>query len=177
MAGRCLIVANQTLGGQRLHDSVEDCISREVRRFYVVVPMTPVEHETTSWSGGFGLGVAGTLGEEGGSPERMRAALEENARRQEAELDDSRRRAQHRLELMIERIESMDGEAEGEVGVDDPLEATKTVLGREASFDEIIVSTLPARLSRWLKMDLPSRIARLTDVPVTTIEAKAETSA
>ena len=38
--------------------------------------------------------------------------------------------------------------------------------------DAVIVSTLPAGVSRWLKMDLPSRIDRMTDAPVTTIEAE-----
>jgi hypothetical protein len=47
------------------------------------------------------------------------------------------------------------------------------VLVREGdrAFDEIIISTLPATLSRWLKLDAPSRIARMTQVPVTHVEA------
>jgi hypothetical protein len=174
MTGRCLIVANQTLGGDALDASVRECISRDVAVFYVLVPITRVEHETTDWSGGFPL-------DDGGSIERARALVEANVRRQEesarkreALLEDARRRAQQRLDQMIERIVAMGGQAEGETGSDDPLEATKAVLKRQAPFDEIIVSTLPARLSRWLKMDLPNRIARLTHVPVTTIEAEPD---
>ena len=72
---------------------------------------------------------------------------------------------------MIDRIRSVGGEAEGAVGSEDPLEAARDALEHQADFDEIIVSTLPSRFSRWLKMDLPSRIARMSDVPVTTIEA------
>jgi hypothetical protein len=53
------------------------------------------------------------------------------------------------------------------------VEAAKEVLERHSAFDEIIVSTLPAGLSRWVKKDVPRRIARLTGVPVTTVEAKA----
>ena len=37
-------------------------------------------------------------------------------------------------------------------------------------FDEIIISTLPARVSKWLKLDLPSKIAGL-GLPVTTVTA------
>jgi hypothetical protein len=37
-------------------------------------------------------------------------------------------------------------------------------------FDEVIVSTLPERVSQWLKRDLPSRIERL-DIPVTVVRA------
>lgn len=171
MAGRCLIVANQTLGGEALDEAVEDCISRDVRRFHVVTPVTRVDHETTAWTGGFGLS------EGGAPPERVRAAVEADAKRYQSQLDEARERARRRLDLMIDKIESLGGEAAGEVGVDDPLAATRTVLEREPPFDEIIVSTLPARLSHWLRMDLPNRIARITDVPVTTIEAKADAPA
>jgi nucleotide-binding universal stress UspA family protein len=51
------------------------------------------------------------------------------------------------------------------------LDATRDALERDGHIEEIIVSTLPSRLSRWLRMDVPSRVARLSDVPVTTIEA------
>jgi hypothetical protein len=56
------------------------------------------------------------------------------------------------------------------VGAPEPTVAVQDVL-EEQAFDEVIVSTLPTSLSRWLRMDLPSRIARMTDVPVTTVEA------
>lgn len=166
MAGRCLVVANQTLGGEALDGSIRDCLGRGRQVFYIVVPMTRVEHEAAGWGGGFGMG-------EGASPEMARAAMEESARLREAELTEARLRAERRLDLMIDKIRSMGGQAAGEVGTDDPLEATRAVLEREAAFDEIIVSTLPAGLSRWLKMDLPNRISRLTDAPVTTIEAES----
>ena len=39
-------------------------------------------------------------------------------------------------------------------------------------FDEIIVSTLPKRTSRWLKLDLPHRVERACGKPVTHVEAK-----
>ncbi len=58
----------------------------------------------------------------------------------------------------------------GEVGDADPLAAIQDVLNRE-SVDEIIVSTLPARVSRWLHIDLPSK-ARGLGVPVTHVEAQ-----
>jgi hypothetical protein len=97
--------------------------------------------------------------------------MEENERRREAAQEEARRRAQERLDQMIDMIQSLGGEAGGEVGVADPVQATKEVLEHQ-SFDEVIVSTLPSGLSRWLKMDLPSRVARMTDAPVTTVEAE-----
>ncbi len=38
-----------------------------------------------------------------------------------------------------------------------------------ASFDEIIISTLPSSVSRWLRIDLPSRVKRAYPLPVVTI--------
>ena len=59
----------------------------------------------------------------------------------------------------------------GEVGDPDPVAAIHDALGREA-FDEIVISTLPRRLSRWLRLDLPSK-ARGFGLPVLHIEAAA----
>ncbi len=40
------------------------------------------------------------------------------------------------------------------------------------NFDEIIISTLPSGISRWLGMDLPHRVERQFKLPVTTVIAK-----
>jgi len=56
---------------------------------------------------------------------------------------------------------------EGVIGDPNPLDAIQDAVNTRA-FDEIIVSTLPARVSRWLKMDLPSKASGL-GLPVTTI--------
>ena len=42
---------------------------------------------------------------------------------------------------------------------------------RRRHYDEIIISTFPARLSRWLKQDLPTRVAAETETPVTHVAA------
>jgi hypothetical protein len=41
----------------------------------------------------------------------------------------------------------------------------------EQQFDEIILSTLPPGISRWLSMDLPHRVRRKTNVPLAVIAA------
>jgi hypothetical protein len=45
---------------------------------------------------------------------------------------------------------------EGRIGDPAPLTAIEDALNSE-TFDEIIMSTLPQRLSRWLRLDLPSK--------------------
>ena len=47
----------------------------------------------------------------------------------------------------------------GEVGDAAPLEAMRDVMRRQ-QFDEIILSTLPPGVSRWLGQDLPHRVEK-----------------
>jgi len=81
-------------------------------------------------------------------------------------------RAQGRLHQALAQLRAAGGDARGDLGVADPLTAIGDVLGQEP-FDEIIISTLPSGLSRWLGMDLPHRVERKFKLPVTTITAKA----
>ena len=52
----------------------------------------------------------------------------------------------------------------------DPMDAIEETL-HEEDFDEIILSTLPWAVSRWLHLDLPHRVAHL-GLPVTTVIAQ-----
>jgi hypothetical protein len=54
---------------------------------------------------------------------------------------------------------------EGIVAGPYPLEAVYDAV-RSGEYDEVIVSTLSRDSSRWLEIDLPHRIARITDAPV-----------
>ena len=67
--------------------------------------------------------------------------------------------------------EAAGGHVEGVVGDSDPLVAARELLVGE-NFDEVIVSTLPEHVSRWLRRDLPHRIEQL-GVPVTVVTARA----
>lgn len=57
-------------------------------------------------------------------------------------------------------------EAAGQVGDSDPVAAAHDIWD-PGRFDEVVVSTLPGSASRWLTIDVPHRIARITDAPVT----------
>jgi hypothetical protein len=62
----------------------------------------------------------------------------------------------------------------GEVGDGRPLQAIDDVLSREP-FDEIVLSTLPPRLSRWMKLNLVQRVESAYGLPVRHVIAPPET--
>lgn len=65
------------------------------------------------------------------------------------------------LELALPLLEdAAGGRVEGLVGDTDPFVAVRQTLEGEP-FDEVIVSTLPTRVSRWLHQDLPHRAEKL----------------
>ena len=74
------------------------------------------------------------------------------------------------IELAVPLLEeAAGGRVEAVVGDTDPFDAVRQTLER-SSFDEVVVSPLPRRVSHWLRLDLPARIERL-GVPVTVVEA------
>jgi cell pole-organizing protein PopZ len=74
------------------------------------------------------------------------------------------------LELAVPLLEEAAGaQVTGLIGDSDPFVAVSSLLERE-SFDEVIVSTLPEHVSKWLRHDLPHRIRQL-GVPVTVVTA------
>ena len=73
--------------------------------------------------------------------------------------------AEHDLEGALERLRAGGLEVDGEVGDPDPLAAVQDSAHFD-SYDEVVVSTLPTHLSRWLKLDLPRRVAHATGLPV-----------
>jgi hypothetical protein len=90
--------------------------------------------------------------------------------------DTDKSEAEHVLELALPLLEeAAGGHVEGLVGDSEPLAAIQDAVNLNG-FDEIIISTLPSRVSRWLKLDLPSKAAGL-GLPVTTVTARGRTEA
>ena len=78
--------------------------------------------------------------------------------------------AQMTLDLALPLLEeAAGGPVEGMIGDPSPLDAVQDAVNMHG-FDEIIISTLSARMSRWLRQDLPSKVAGL-GLPVTTVTA------
>jgi hypothetical protein len=78
------------------------------------------------------------------------------------------------LELAIPLLEeAAGGHVEARIGDSDPLAAVREAIEHD-HFDHVIVSTLPARVSHWLRRDLPSQVERL-GLPVTVVTAKTST--
>ena len=158
---RYLVVANQTLGGEELWAAIRERMEGGDCHFHLVVPATP----------------AGEKAPEGGGADE---APERRAARQllEDELDDAelresgedvgRRLARERMRQQLDRMRELGASVSGEIGVADPVDAVRVVLHRW-EFDEVILSTLPGRRSRWLAADLPTKIRRGFKLQVTLI--------
>lgn len=139
-----LILANQTLGGSALRSKLREIAGPDVQ-VHLVVPATPADQQANAAGG---------------------AVAPSDAER------EGRRKAQHRLRQGMGMLSDEGIEASGEVGNPDPLVAIEDALAG-SDYDELIVSTLHPGVSRWLKMDLPSRASRKFHLPVTHVEARA----
>jgi hypothetical protein len=77
--------------------------------------------------------------------------------------------AQHVLDDALPRLsEAAGSEVSGALGDAEPLCAIQDAVNL-GHYDEIIISTLPKRVSRWLKLDLVSKTKGL-GLPVTHVE-------
>jgi len=87
--------------------------------------------------------------------------------------DEARAAAEQRLADALERLRAAGATVSGEVGHRDPVVATEDALrGREV--DEVLLSTLPPGISRWLGQDVPSRLKGSVQVPVTVVTAQQQ---
>ena len=82
--------------------------------------------------------------------------------------DASRAAAQGRLDALLHHLASLGAEASGEIGTPDPIDAAADAL-RAREVDEVILSTLPSGISRWLGTDVPGRLRDVVRVPVVVV--------
>ena len=76
--------------------------------------------------------------------------------------------AQDVLDVALPKLSAAAGsEVQGVIGDPDPVAAVQDAINLRG-FDEIIISTLSPRLSRWLRLDLPSKVAGM-GLPVQTV--------
>jgi hypothetical protein len=83
----------------------------------------------------------------------------------------NRKAADWTLDVAIPLLErAARGKVASLVGGPDPFDALAHAIGEE-SFDEIVISTLPKRRSKWLRRDLIRRVESL-GLPVTAVVAR-----
>jgi len=165
---RYLVVANKTLAGEIVPALVAERQSVGPAEFHILVPATR-SRETQRLLSGASDPLSGYTVVAPGDLAAARAV--------------DRQQATERLATFIRRLETLkapggpgDGSAlvvTSEVGGHDPFRAVSTVLER-SHFDEIIVSTLPSSVSRWLRMDLPSQLRRSFSVPVVVVNPPSD---
>jgi GABA permease len=141
-----LVVANQTATSQRLIDAVVSRSSQGECSFTLLVPVIPPKAGILP-----GMTSAAT-----NVPHRAIAALDEY------EI------ARQQMGAAIEGFRRAGVHVVGDVGDPDPVKAVADSL-KHRQIDEIILSTLDRAVSRWLHQDVPSRIHRKFDLPVTVV--------
>jgi flavin-binding protein dodecin len=153
-ARRVLVIANRTAGTSAL----TELLRREVTaaegpvEIHVLVPATAPA-------------LAGVIV----AAEPLAAFASYSSEQLETLYDDARSEARERLDLQLSQLAQTGATATGEVSFDDPVGAVAAVLSR-ATFDVIVVSTLPRAASRWLRLDLPRRLQRRFSLPVIHVE-------
>src|SRR3954466_9359320 len=73
-----------------------------------------------------------------------------------ADPDAAREHTQPHLNAALEKFRAEGLNVEGSIGDSDPVAAVQDA-NNFGNFDEVIISTLPHRASKWLKLDLPSK--------------------
>lgn len=144
---RFLVVANQTLGGEQLTAKLDELSTPEPPTLRLMVPVTDTE--------GFQQWDYPPIDRVLPDAHKLAHAL-----------------AEGRLEHELARLRRAGVLASGEVVDADPVEHVRKALA-DAQYDGVVVSTLPHRLSRWQLMNLPHRITRASNVPVTQVVGAA----
>jgi hypothetical protein len=153
MTHRALIVANRTVGGDELAAEIRSRMQAGPCEFHLVVPVaTPV---AAAVAPGTAVGDAANMS--------TTASLE---------VRDEHQIARDRLAFGLEWLASFGATATGETTTECDTARAVATIAEQGPFDEIIVSTLPTTISRWLRQDLPHRVERMTRLPVTVVTGR-----
>lgn len=144
---RIVVVANQTIGGEHLAELLR---SRAAAGPVEITLLVPATHRTA-----FVVAMAEAFAVQGGIEPPTPAPGEDPD-------------ADGRLAAGLEWLAGLGFTATGLVAEHDPVRAVRDFLA-DHTCDEIVVSTLPSGLSRWLHQDLPHRLEHGTGLPVTVI--------
>jgi nucleotide-binding universal stress UspA family protein len=91
--------------------------------------------------------------------------------------EESHTQANERLAAFLERVRSLGVDATGEVGDRDPVQAVSDCIRGRSDIDEIVLSTLPPGISRWLGQDVAGRLRHSSPIPVAVVYDEAGTPA
>ena len=84
--------------------------------------------------------------------------------------------AEERLAAFQQQLAGQGVTAAGEIGDRDPVAAARDC-ARDRDVSEVILSTLPAGVSKWLRQDVPSRMKGALNVQVTVVEEQSTANA
>ncbi len=154
---RWLVVTNQTLGKGEVVAEIERLSADGPCEFHLLVPAT----HSKSYARARRLAMLAADPVTGIPSEHLQSGSDFLGPDTEGQ-----QQAQKRLDAQLDRIKAAAYDATAEIGDPDPIRAILAVLAR-SSFDGIILSTLPAGISRFVKGDLPSRVRRVSNLPVT----------
>jgi hypothetical protein len=146
---RILVIANQTLGSAALTEEIVRRVADTPTEVVVVVPATHSADYPPA-DGDVDAEITPRSDERGAAQARWR------------------------LRQVLEGLHELGVDAAGQLGAPDPYAAAGALLEDE-EFDEVVMSTLPAGLSRWFSLDVPARIRRRFGVPVTTVTGEPST--
>lgn len=157
---RYLLVANKTLTGPEVLASIRERAAEDAV-FHIVVPDSGGPGRSSDSNVGLFLPAAGT-----GSAAFPANLTPGGGTRPNAGSEGARARLHEVMGLVMKT----GSDVHGTIAPADPMETIREILAG-GDFDEVLLSILPSGISRWLRKDLPSRVRRAFDGPVTVIDS------
>ena len=173
---RCLVIANETVGGDDLEEEVRRRSEGGSLTVHVVVPGG---EEAARTDDGDQAIVGGGTGQQAGDPKvpdhESTSGTTDTPRGGPASDHGGELSAPNRarviLEHVLDRLERVAEDVTGEVVMAGPVEAARDAVASR-TYDEVVLATPKAGASKIVGKDLPSRVEEAIDVPLTTVFAE-----